>query len=80
MHYKPLIGLPGVSVHLHATTLCNSIYRGDDQMLVNTHVFGMNAYGAPLWHIRRAPESRMFDVYAESFEAVWELSRPANEE
>ncbi|MBA9001846.1 helix-turn-helix domain-containing protein [Thermomonospora cellulosilytica] len=80
MHYRPLVGTPGIDIHLHATTLYNSIYRGDDQMLVNAHVFGMNAYGAPLWHLRRDGGSRVFDVYAESFEAVWESSRPAGGE
>jgi hypothetical protein len=80
LHYAPLIGTPGMEVHLHATTLYNSIYRGDDQMLVNAHLFGMNAYGAPLWHLRRETEGGVFDGYAESFEAVWALSRPATKE
>jgi hypothetical protein len=80
MHYSPLIDTPGVEVHRHATTLYNSIYRGDDQMLVNAHVFGMNAYGAPLWHLRRESEGGIFDGYAESYEAVWALSRQATKE
>ncbi|MGC4957944.1 helix-turn-helix domain-containing protein [Actinomadura citrea] len=80
MHYAPLIGTPGVEVHQHTTTLYNSIYRGDDQMLVNTHVFGLNAYAAPVWHLRREPEGGVFDLYAESFEAVWALSRQAVKE
>jgi hypothetical protein len=80
MHYGSLIGTAGIEVHRHATTLYNSIYRGDDHMLVNAHVFGMNAYGAPLWHLRRESEGGIFDVYAESFEAAWSLSRRATEE
>lgn len=75
MHYAPLISTPGIEVHQHATTLYNSIYRGDDQMLVNAHVYGMTAYGAPVWHLRRGAEGGVFDRYAESFEAVWALSR-----
>ena len=47
MHYRPLIGQPRISIHLHDTTLYNSIYRFDDGLLVNTHVWGWNAYGAP---------------------------------
>ncbi len=80
MHYRSLIGVPGISVYLHATTLYNSIYRGDDQMLVNTHVFGQNAYASPLLHLRRSPGGGVFDVYQASFEAVWDLSRPAPQE
>ena len=38
IHYRSLIGLDGISVHLHDTTLYNSIFRFDDEMLVNTHL------------------------------------------
>jgi hypothetical protein len=33
----------GVEFRLHRTVLYNSIYRADDQVLVNTHVFGLAA-------------------------------------
>jgi ADP-ribose pyrophosphatase YjhB (NUDIX family) len=48
MHYAPLTGLPGVEINQHDTTLYNSIYMGDEQMIVNTHRFGMNAYATPV--------------------------------
>lgn len=35
-------------------------------MLVNTHVFGMNAYGAPIWHLKRSADGGLFDVWARS--------------
>jgi transcriptional regulator with XRE-family HTH domain len=79
MHYRPLISA-GVQVNLHDTTLYNSLYFGDDRMIVNAHVFGMNAYGAPVYHLRRTGQSGLYDAYAQSFEAVWERSRPAPEE
>lgn len=79
MHYQPLTKSPNIEVRLHATTLYNSIYMGDDQMIVNAHVFGMNAYGAPIYHLRRTGGSGLYDTYAESFEAVWEQSRPPGE-
>jgi hypothetical protein len=49
-------------------------------MIVNLHRFGINAYAAPVLHLRRAAQGGIFDGYAESFEDVWRLSRPANEE
>ncbi|MFI0422293.1 DUF5919 domain-containing protein [Spongiactinospora sp. 9N601] len=76
MHYLPLADSSGAEIHLHETTLYNSLFIGDDQMIVNAHVFGMNAYGAPLYHLRRVGDGGLFDVYAESFETVWEQSRP----
>jgi len=79
MHYRPLVGVPGIEVRTHATTLYNSIYRADDQALVNAHVWGVNAYGAPVWHLRRSGKGGMFDTYASSFDAVWETATPVRE-
>ena len=69
----------GVSLHQHGTTLYNSVYIGDDLMIVNAHRFGINAYATPVLHLRRVDHGGMFDGYAESFEDVWRLSRPAKE-
>ncbi|NEA17645.1 helix-turn-helix domain-containing protein [Streptomyces halstedii] len=79
MHYRPLTGVPGIEVRTHATTLYNSIYRADDQAMVNAHVWGVNAYGAPVWHLRRSGEGGMFDTYASSFDAVWETATSVSE-
>ncbi|WP_328753313.1 XRE family transcriptional regulator [Streptomyces sp. NBC_00285] len=79
MHYRPLIGVPGIEVRTHATTLYNSIYRADDQALVNAHVWGVNAYRAPVWHLRRSGEGGMFETYADSFDAVWATAKPVRE-
>ncbi|MBH1934666.1 helix-turn-helix transcriptional regulator [Streptomyces sp. AV19] len=76
MHYRPLLGLPGIEVRTHGTTLYNSLYRADEQVLVNAHVWGVNAFAAPVWHLRRNNRGGMFDTYMESFDAVWETARP----
>lgn len=76
LHYRPLLGAPGIEVRTHRTTLYNSLYRADDQALVNAHVWGVNAYGAPVWHLRRNGDGGMFDTYAESFSAVWDTAQP----
>ncbi|MFI7052460.1 XRE family transcriptional regulator [Streptosporangium canum] len=80
MHYRPLAVSSGVEVRVHATTLYNSLFVGDDHMIVNAHVYGMNAYGAPVYHLRRMHDEGLFDVYAASFEAVWEQSRLPDED
>jgi hypothetical protein len=33
--YRPLCAVPGVEIRLHRAVLYNSIYRVDDQLLVN---------------------------------------------
>lgn len=77
MYYAPLIGFRGVEIHQHDTTLYNSIYRGDDHMVVNAHRFGINAHATPALQLRRAAQGGLFDGYAESFEDVWRQSWPA---
>ncbi|MGQ4514837.1 XRE family transcriptional regulator [Streptomyces sp. DW26H14] len=79
MHYRPLADVPGIEVRTHATTLYNSIYRADDQTMINAHVWGVNAYGAPVWHLRRSGEGGMFDTYTRSFDAVWETATSVSE-
>jgi hypothetical protein len=78
-HYEPLRGCPGIEVCIHATTLYNSIYRFDDVMLVNTHVWGLSAFGAPVVHLRRLVDGGLFNTYSLSFEAVWATAKPAYE-
>jgi transcriptional regulator with XRE-family HTH domain len=80
LHYRPLIGVPRIEIKQHDTTLYNSIYIGDDAMIVNMHRFGINAYATPVMHVRRTAEDGLFDGYAESFEDVWRLSRPVKED
>jgi hypothetical protein len=54
----------------------SSIYRADDEMLVNAHVYGIGAYMAPLLHLRQLPGADLFTSYLNSFEAVWATSVP----
>lgn len=74
--YKPLDGVPGISIRSHGTTLYNSIYRFDDDMLVNTHVYGFMAGHAPLLHLRRLSGGDLFQTYSESFDTVWNAAKP----
>jgi len=80
MHVQPLIGVSGIEIRTHGTTLYNSLYRADDQVIVNAHVFGVNAYAAPVWHLRRHGNGGMFDTYAASFDAVWATAQPVPQE
>ena len=73
-HLRALAGCDGIAVHLHSTTLYNSIFRFDDQMLVNTHVYAGPAYRSPVLHLRQTDGSGLFQTYADSFEAVWRTS------
>ncbi|MFH9402990.1 hypothetical protein ACH4JS_25050 [Streptomyces sp. NPDC017638] len=75
--YRPLMrSHPDIDFRLHDSTLYNSIYRADDEMLVNPHVHGSGTYLAPVLHLRRLPGGRLFDTYANSIDHTWENARP----
>jgi hypothetical protein len=70
-YYRPLVDIDGIEFRLHGTSLYNSIFRYDDQMLVNQHVYGTYGYLAPILHLRKVPSGDLFETYMRSFELVW---------
>jgi transcriptional regulator with XRE-family HTH domain len=70
--FSVLSGVPGIEVRTHGTVLYNSIYRFDDEMIVNPHVYGKVASHAPALHLRRLSAGDLFTTYEDSFTAVWE--------
>ena len=74
---KPLADIPGLEIRLHSTTLYNSVYRFDEEMLVNSHIYGVPAAHAPVLHLRRLSAGDLFDTYADSYERTWASARPA---
>ncbi|WP_280410098.1 XRE family transcriptional regulator [Nocardia brasiliensis] len=75
---EPLSAVEGVEVRFHDTTLYNSIFRFDDEMIVNAHVYGFPGAHAPALHLRRLPAGDLFATYATSFDHVWTGASPAN--
>jgi transcriptional regulator with XRE-family HTH domain len=76
-YYSPLTDAPGVEFRLHQTALYNSVFRFDDQMLVNQHIYGTYGYLAPILHLQRKAGHDLFDTYMRSFDLVWhEEARP----
>lgn len=72
--YEELRNHDSIAINQHATTLYNSIYRFDDDMLVNTHAYGVPAAFAPILHLRRISGGDLFDTYTTSFDRVWSRS------
>jgi transcriptional regulator with XRE-family HTH domain len=73
---QPLADVDGVQIRCHGTPLYNSIYRFDEDMLVNTHLYGFMAAHAPVLHLRRLSTGELFESYSESFENVWNVATP----
>ena len=73
---RALRGIDSTEFRFHRTILYNSIYRGDDHLLVNTHIYGVPAAGAPVWHLRKIAGGEIASTYLESFERVWDSAVP----
>jgi hypothetical protein len=71
-----LATVAGVEIRRHSTVLYNSIYRFDDEMIVNPHVYGRIASHSPALHLRRLGAGDLFEMYADSFDAVWTEAKP----
>ncbi len=68
--------MDGIEFRFHRTVLYNSIHRGDDQVLVDTHIQGLSAAYAPVWHLRKLVGGELADLYIDCFERVWETTIP----
>ena len=77
--FRPLGSVENVQIRLHGTILYNSIFRADDQLFVNTHIYGVMANNAPFFHLRKIPGGAIAATYLESFERVWSDAEPLPE-
>jgi transcriptional regulator with XRE-family HTH domain len=69
--YRPLATVQNIEIRLHRTVLYNSIYRADDQLLVNQHTYGVPAAQAPVFCLCDTGGGEMATLYFQSFERVW---------
>jgi transcriptional regulator with XRE-family HTH domain len=74
--YRPLRAVENIEIRLHRTMLYNSIYRADDQLLVNQHTYGIPAAQAPVFCLCDAGGGEMAALYLDSFERVWASAAP----
>lgn len=77
LHYfRPLLGAPGVDLRLHRTTLYNSFYRFDNEMLINQHAYGLYGYQAPILHLKNTGAGDLFPTYERSLDNAWAKAYP----
>lgn len=67
-------------MRFHNTTLYNSIFRFDDEMIINTHVFGFQGAHTPSLPPAETFRRDLFETYSESLESVWNLAKPVTSE
>jgi len=74
--YRPLGAVENVEFRLLEPALYNSIYRADDQLLVNQHTYGIPAAQAPVLCLTDTNSGGMAALYLDSFERVWASATP----
>lgn len=75
-YYRSLLSTERCDIRLHDTTLYNSLFRYDENLLVNPPIWGQPASANPVLQLRRVEEAGWFDSYTESFDAIWADARP----
>lgn len=73
---RPLRGVKGIEFRLHNACLYTSIFRSDDDVIVNAHVYGVAGSNAPVLHLRKVPGGDMVSLYRDSFEIIWNSAQP----
>ena len=73
-YYAPMVDHPGIEFRSHATILYNSVYRFDNEMLVNQHALGCHGFAAPLLHFRRTADAVLWTTYERFAEHAWSAS------
>lgn len=75
-YYRPLLAQERAEVRLHDTTLYNSLFRYDENLLVNPHIWGQPASANPVFQLKRVGGAGWFDSYTEGFDAIWVDAKP----
>lgn len=70
-YYRRLPSLDGCEVRLHSTTLYASLFRYDDEILVNPHAYGEPASANPTLQFRKLDGGALASHYMASFERIW---------
>lgn len=77
LYRAALVEVDNVDIRLHQTTLYNSIYRADGQVMVNQHAYGLLASNTPVFCFCEFDSGDMIAAYLDSFEQVWSTAKPS---
>lgn len=69
----------GLQIRTHETTLYTSIFRVDDEMIANFHIYGSPGRNNPVMLLARADEPRLWATLDQAFANVWESAKPLPE-
>jgi lambda repressor-like predicted transcriptional regulator len=73
---QPLSGTSGLEIRTHTTPLYTSMFRADDTLIANPHLYGAPASDNPAIVIKRGDAPDLWDDHRLAFERVWKTARP----
>lgn len=71
---QSLLRFDAFQLRLHRDVVYGSLYRADDDLIVNQHTYGFSAAESPVFHYRRSESSEIFNAYEMSPEMIWQLA------
>lgn len=67
---------PGLQIRTHQTTLYSSIFRVDDRIIVNMHIYGSPGRSNPVMVFTRSDEPGLWTTFEQAFDRVWDNAKP----
>jgi hypothetical protein len=75
----PRASTPGLQIRTHQTTLYASLFRVDDRIIVNFHIYGSPGRSNPVMVFARTDEPRLWATFEQAFDRVWDNAKPLND-
>lgn len=75
-YLRPLAGTRGIEMREHRSTLYQSLFCFDADILVNQHTYGRAASRAPVLHLRYDQTGILGPAFRGAFERVWDTGTP----
>jgi hypothetical protein len=73
---QSLSDTPGLEIRTHTTPLYTSMFRADDTLIANPHLYGAPAGDNPAIVIKRDDAPDLWNDHRLAFERVWNTARP----
>lgn len=73
---QPLSTTAGLEIRIHTTPLYTSMFRADDTLIANPHLYGAPASDNPALVIRADDAPELWHDHLVAFERVWDTAQP----
>ena len=75
-YYREAAAAGDIEMRLHSCIVYASLFRYDDEIMVNPHAWGEPASANPVLYLRRLDGGQVAAHYMNSFDRVWDTAKP----